>query len=175
MTTGQTEPQRHALEKLMKDNPVSGQTLSEYFATLRKKAFESMEDEDGGGKGNGATLGVVIRQVNIVEHKLQEMERMNQTIRQRIPGTSFEQLPDTTREPWEIIAPKHVSILYLGGYDHLTQSTIVSIVMENLFGHRARLDGPILSFFTVIGVAQNFIPCGTEATARKPTIQTLHR
>jgi len=175
MTTGQTEPQRHALEKLMKDNPVSGQTLSEYFATLRKKAFESMEDEDGGGKGKGATLGVVIRQVNIVEHKLQEMERMNQTIRQRIPGTSFEQLPDTTREPWEIIAPKHVSILYLGGYDHLTQSTIVSIVMENLFGHRARLDGTIPPFFTVVEEAHNFIPGGTETTAGTPSLETLQK
>jgi len=175
MTAGQTEAQRSALEQLLKDNPITtGHTLGEYFGLLRGKAAQKANSEGGAGQSK-ASLFVIMRQLSIVEAKLREMGRMNESIRERIRNVEFEQLPDSHRAPSQIISPNQVSILYLGGYDHLTQSTIVSIVLENLFGHRARLDDEIPPFLTVVEEAHNFIPGGTESQEETPSLETLRK
>ena len=57
----------------------------------------------------------------------------------------------------ELIRPNQASILYLGGYDHLTQSTIVAIVLKSLFEQRAGMTGAIPPFLAVVEEAHNFI------------------
>ena len=71
--------------------------------------------------------------------------------------------------------PGQVSILYLSGYDHLTQSTIVSIVMEALFSHRSSLSGRIAPFLSVVEEAHNFIPSTREGTDDTPSLTTLRK
>jgi len=81
------------------------------------------------------TLSVCRRQLGVVETRLERMELTNERMRQRLKQLQFDQMPDPQGRPEGIIAPKTVSILYLGGYDHLTQTTIASILLEALYEH----------------------------------------
>ncbi len=171
MTVGQSETQRAKLLQLIRENPVEGHTLAGYFGLLTGKAQQHVQE---GGR-DAASYAVIMRQLSIVRSKLTEMEKMNATVRGRIRGIEFVQLPDAYRTPWEVVAPNQLSILYLGGYDHLTQSTIVSLVMENLFAHRSSLDGWIPPFFTVVEEAHNFIPGGTESQEDTPSLESLRK
>ncbi|MCY8673437.1 ATP-binding protein [Bacillus haynesii] len=119
--------------------------------------------------------GAVRRALRFVDNKLEAMERSNQQLRSRLDMFSFLELPDPSDEPNEIIAPGQISILYLGGYDHLTQSTIVSILMDNLFEHRASMANIIPPFFTVIEEAHNFIPSHSEGLGSTPSIESIRR
>lgn len=68
-----------------------------------------------------------------------------------------------------------MSIFYLAGYDHLNQSTIVSIVLEALFAHRSTLSDVIPPFQAVIEEAHNFIPSRPEGTDETPSLPTIRK
>jgi hypothetical protein len=103
------------------------------------------------------------------------MELTNERMRERLRQLQFEQMPDPQGRPEGIIAPKTVSILYLGGYDHLTQTTIASILLEALYEHRANLSNRIPPFLAVIEEAHTFIPSSREGTADVPSLETIRK
>ncbi len=121
------------------------------------------------------TIGAVVRNLNLVRQRLEQMERNNERLRNTLKAYKFEEMPDPSNAPEKIVSPGQVSIFYLAGYDHLTQSTIVSIVLEHLFSHRATLSNEIPPFQAVIEEAHNFIPSRAEGRDSTPSLPTIRK
>jgi DNA helicase HerA-like ATPase len=173
MTQGLSEPQREYLGDLLANNPARNtMPVVQYTRDIVKVIDKQFADADGRKK---PTMGAVKRSLRLVLERLEQMERTNERMRQRLPQLDFEELPDPEGRPEAIIKPDHVSILYLSGYDHLTQSTIVSIVMESLFRHRSELSNRVAPFLAVIEEAHNFIPSAREGTEETPSLPTLRK
>jgi DNA helicase HerA-like ATPase len=105
------------------------------------------------------------------------MRRTSQMMRQspKLKQLTFEPLPNPFSQPEKIIRPGQVSILYLGGYDHITQCSIAAITLETLFEFRANLTGRIAPFFTVIEEAHTFIPSMREGTDDAVSLPVIRR
>lgn len=122
-------------------------------------------------------MNAVRRSLEFVKENLKQMERNNERLRgqARFSNYLFEEMPDPSDAPEEIVSPGTVSIFYLAGYDHLNQSAIVSIVLEALFAHRSTLSGIIPPFQAVIEEAHNFIPSRQEGTDETPSLPTIRK
>jgi hypothetical protein len=174
MTDGMTEPQREILsEVITRVQPDSGETVLRYIKRLRDELGKMMNQPKS--KGKGATLNVCRRKLINVESHLERMEKANDDMRKRLKDLAFEKMADPRGRPEAIIAPKTVSILYLGGYDHLTQTTIVSILLEGLYEHRSSLGGKIPPFMAVLEEAHTFIPSAREAHDDVPSLATIRK
>ena len=84
-------------------------------------------------------------------------------------------MPDPKTAPEKFIAPGKASIIYLGGYDHLTQSTIVAIILKNLFDERASMRNKIPPLLTIIEEAHNFIPSRGEGQSETPSVEIIRK
>jgi DNA helicase HerA-like ATPase len=84
-------------------------------------------------------------------------------------------MPDPRTSPEKYVQPGQASIIYLGGYDHLTQSTIVSLILQNLFDERASMKNNIPPFLTVVEEAHNFIPSKGEGQTDTPSVEIIRR
>ena len=93
----------------------------------------------------------------------------------KLQALPFEPLPNPFSQPEKIIRPQQVSILYLGGYDHITQCSIAAITLETLFEFRANLTGRIAPFFTVVEEAHTFIPSSREGTQDAVSLPVIRR
>jgi DNA helicase HerA-like ATPase len=144
------------------------------MAKKRKKDDDSPEEL---GDVRTTTMNAVKRSLEFVRDNLRQMERNNEHLRQRhaARGYHFEEMPDPSDAPEEIVSPGMVSIFYLAGYDHINQSAIVSIVLEALFAHRATLTNRIPPFQAVIEEAHNFIPSRQEGTDETPSLPTIRK
>ena len=174
MTEGLTEPQREELAgSLSEVDPVEGESVLRYIKRLR----EAIQRKIGtaSDKRKLPTLSVCRRQLGVVESRLERMELTNERMRQRLRQLEFERMPDPQGRPEAVIAPHTVSILYLGGYDHLTQTTIASILLEALYEHRANLSNRIPPFLALIEEAHTFIPSSREGTGDVPSLETLRK
>jgi hypothetical protein len=77
-------------------------------------------------------------------------------------------MSDPKRDAEDTVRQNQVSIFYLAGCDHLTQSTIVSMVLDALFSHCASLTNRIPRFQTVIEEAHNLIArCAGQAVKER--------
>jgi uncharacterized protein len=121
------------------------------------------------------TISAVLRNLRFVQARLVQMDKNNERLRHKFKQFNFEEMPDPRRDPEELVSPGQVSIFYLAGYDHLTQSAIVSIVLEQLFAHRAELSEEIPPFQAVIEEAHNFIPSRSEGTDDTPSLATIRK
>lgn len=193
MTEGLTPPQRDYLARLLANDqlrPKSGTSVLGYLQTLIQVAQQNAAGAGGrrGRRNNSteggtdavdpvgaSTMNAVRRTLAQIEKRLNQMEQTNKKLRETMQRLEFETLPDPEGYPQGIIQSNQVSILYLGGYDHLTQSTIVSILLEGLFEHRASMSGKIPPFQTIIEEAHNFIPSGSEGRAETPSLPTIRR
>ncbi len=174
MTQGLTEPQRDALGDVLASNdPIEGEAVLKYIQRLLQKVLQQISNAQD--KRKIPTLYVVKRQLTAVAERLERMERTNQRMRQQLKQLDFEQMPDPQGRPEGIIAPRTVSILYLGGYDHLTQTTIASIVLEALYEHRANLSGRIPPFLALVEEAHTFIPSSREGVGDVPSLETMRK
>src|SRR5439155_23377789 len=81
------------------------------------------------------TVGAMCRGLRIVQARLARMTRTSEQMRAspKLRDLNFEPLPNPFARPDEIVRPNRVSILYLGGYDYLTQCSIAAITLETLF------------------------------------------
>lgn len=122
-----------------------------------------------------SSMQVVLRNLRNVHTALKTMETNNERLRSRFPDFQFTEMPDPKSDPERIVSPGQVSIFYLAGYDHLAQSTIVSIVLESLFAHRAKLTDEIPPFQAVVEEAHNFIPSRSEGTDETPSLMTIRK
>jgi len=174
MTEGLSEPQREELASVLTEtDPVEGESVLRYIKRIR----EGMARKIGqaADKRKIPTLSVCRRQLSVVESRFERMELTNERMRCRLKALEFEQMPDPQGRPEAIIAPRQVSILYLGGYDHLTQTTIASILLEAVYEHRANLSGRIPPFLALIEEAHTFIPSSREGATDVPSLETFRK
>ncbi len=174
MTAGMTEPQNEFLSGLVAANPCDdGDTALEYIRGL-------LEDVDtftppGGRNVHPGTRGAIRRALRIVMTRLERMEKSNARMRETLSGFEFSALPNAKAQPDEIVRPGQISVIYLGGYDHITQCSIAAITLETLFEHRANLSEKIPPFQTVIEEAHTFIPSAREGTADAVSLPIVRR
>jgi DNA helicase HerA-like ATPase len=172
MTQGFTDAQREKYQEALEDVQLDsgGINVSLFIDRLVQRL-------DGLTAGHRGTIPAVKRGLKIVQGYLKAMEISNERLRKqsRLSGLQFEEMRDPRTEPENFAYPGQASILYLGGYDHLTQSTIVSVVLKNLFEHRASMSNRIPPFLAVIEEAHNFIPSHAEGQADTPSIEVIRK
>lgn len=173
MTEGLTGPQREELGGILGETePEAGLSVLRYIKRVKEAILKRIGNVDGNRK---KTLYVCLRQLSVVETRFERMEDTNCRMREQLKELTFEQMADPQGRPEAIIAPRTVSILYLGGYDHLTQTTIASILLEALYEHRANLSNRIPPFLALIEEAHTFIPSSREGAGDVPSLETLRK
>jgi hypothetical protein len=182
MTSGLSEPQSEYLRGLYDKKAANdGQSALAYIGVLLDRAQKDMGGPGaptGTGGGNWRpTVGAVMRGMRIVQDKLQRMQRTSEQMRRspKLSGLDFKPLPNPFGQPDKIISPSQVSILYLGGYDHVTQCSIAAITLETLFEFRAGLTGRIPPFLSIIEEAHTFIPSSREGTEDAVSLRIIRR
>ena len=183
MTSGMTEPQFDYIRSLYDRTAASeGENALNYIDRLVGQVSRDLSSDSrpNGFTGSGnwkGTLGAVARALRIVRDKLDRMQRSSEQMRKssKLKDLEFEPLPNPFSEPEKIVRPSQVSILYLGGYDHITQCSIAAITLETLFEFRANLTNKIAPFFTVIEEAHTFIPSMREGTHDAVTLPVVRR
>jgi DNA helicase HerA-like ATPase len=183
MTNGLTEPQFDYIRSLYdRANASEGEQTLDYIARLTNQVQRDIGQDSpprgfsGAGNWRG-TIGAVARALRIVAEKLDRMQRSSEQMRKstKLKDLDFEPLPNPFSQPDKIIRPGQVSILYLGGYDHVTQCSIAAIALETLFDFRANLTNRIAPFFTVVEEAHTFIPSMREGTHDAVTLPVIRR
>jgi len=122
-----------------------------------------------------ASFSPVKRNFDNVKKKIEVMRKNNQRLREKFTNYNFSSLPDPSDEPEKLVAKGQITIFYLAGFDHLTQSTIASLVLEKLFEKRANLTNDIPPFQIVLEEAHNFIPSRSEGTEGTPSLATVRK
>lgn len=182
MTSGMTEPQAEYLRGLYERSPATdGTSALSYINGLIALASQDLADSTpprNAPRGNWKpTVGAMCRGLRIVQERLARMKRTSEQMRAspKLRDLNFEALPNPFALPDQIVRPKQVSILYLGGYDHLTQCSIAAITLETLFERRADLRGRIPPFLTVLEEAHTFIPSAREGTEDAVSLPIVRR
>ncbi|HVU56079.1 MAG TPA: ATP-binding protein [Puia sp.] len=173
MTDGLSESQTNYLLGLFDRFRASdGQEALSYIDLLNQKIAVDLTNGNnvpGVTAGNWRpTVGAVGRSLRMVREKLQRMRITSEKMRAspKLKDLPFEALPNPFSQPDKIIRPGQVSILYLGGYDHITQCSIAAITLEVLFEFRTSLSGMIPPFLTVVEEAHTFIPSSREGSTQ---------
>lgn len=176
MTNGLSEPQSDYLRTVFNSLPANeGEPAIDYIERLIAKA-----ERDAGGATNQRqvpTIYAVRRSLRIVRDRLSGMRNTSSMMRKssKLKELPFEPLPNPFSQPEEVIQPGQVSILYLGGYDHITQCSIAAITLETLFEFRANLTNRIAPFMTVVEEAHTFIPSAREGTQDAVSLPVIRR
>jgi DNA helicase HerA-like ATPase len=183
MTSGMTEPQNEYLRALygrLRAN--EGERALDYLTRLLGEVGRDLAGNrpppGTTQRGNWQpTVYVVRRNLNIVHDRLERMARTSEQMRRspKLRHLPFESLPNPFGDPAGIIQPNQVSILYLAGYDLITQCSIVAITLETLFNFRSSLSGRIPPFFTVLEEAHTFIPSAREGTEDAVSLPVVRR
>ena len=170
MTQGLTDAQREKYYEGLEAVGDTGRSITSFIDRLIQELGNVSAQHRG-------TIPAVKRQLTLVRNQLAAMESSNERLR-TIDAMScfpFEAMPDPKTEPERFVRPGRVSIVYLGGYDHLTQSTIVSVILKQLFEHRASMSNRIPPFLSVIEEAHNFIPSRGEGQQETPSVATIRK
>lgn len=176
MTDGLSEPQSDYLRSVFNGMPAQeGEAAIDYIERLIQKAESDAASQTN--KRQIPTIYAARRSLRIVRDRLSGMRKTSEAMRKspKLKGLSFEPLPNPFSQPEKIIRPGQVSILYLGGYDHVTQCSIAAITLETLFEFRANLTDRIAPFFTVIEEAHTFIPSVREGTQDAVSLPVVRR
>lgn len=177
MTQGFTDPQKEQFAEAAEKVPLKedrDMPIRQYLDLVIAK----LDEVRGEAKGTAPrTLSAVKRGLRLVEAYMEAMERSNERLRSResLSSFKFEPMPDPKSAPAEFVRSNQASILYLGGYDHLTQSTLASIVLKELFDHRASMSNAIPPFLAVIEEAHNFIPSSREGQGDTPSVEVIRK
>lgn len=175
MTQGLSDPQKEvyndALENVSLDK---GMEIIRFIDRLIQKLDEPKGDQKQLHRG---TIPAVKRGLRLVRAHLQAMEKSNERLRRQAGkhGLEFNPMPDPLTDPAGFVRTGQASIIYLGGYDHLTQSTIVAIILKHLFEHRAAMENTIPPFLAVIEEAHNFVPSRTEGQSDTPSLEIIRK
>ena len=175
MTQGFSEPQKEIYEQALEKAKIDGDVA--HLTIFIDKIIAVLQRMKTSTKGHPGTIPAVQRALRIVRSYIETMTDSNEKLRQQ-PNTKnfdFEPLPDPTTFPHKIVQPGQVSILYLGGYDHLTSSTLVALVLKELFQQRASMQNRIPPLYAVIEEAHNFIPSRGEGQATTPSVKEIRK
>lgn len=177
MTNGLTDPQLDYLGGLYDKCPANdGQNALDYIKALLKLVEKDLGGTTRSSSGK-PTIGAVKRGLKLVQQRLAKMHFTSNQMRssEKLRSLPFEALPNPFSSPESIICPGQVSILYLGGYDHITQCSIAAITLDALFKFRSDLSGRIPPFLAVIEEAHTFIPSAREGTQDAVSLPVLRR
>lgn len=169
MTQGFTDAQKDKYDEALESVPLNSKGIS--VTTFIDRVLQQLDHLSAPHKG---TIPAVKRGLKMVQSYLSAMDNSNQNLRKQ-SDFPFAPMPDPASEPEKFVQPGQVSILYLGGYDHLTQSTIVAVVLRRLFEHRASMGNRIPPFLAVIEEAHNFIPSHGEGQANTPSVEVIRK
>lgn len=178
MTDGLSEAQSDYLRSVFNSMPAKeGQPAIDYIEQLIQRATSDIDSQSN--KRLAPTIGATRRSLRIVHARLSGMKKTSAAMRGspklKQLSEAFEPLPNPFSQPEKIIRPGQVSILYLGGYDHVTQCSIAAITLETLFEFRANLSDRIAPFLTVIEEAHTFIPSAREGTQDAVSLPVVRR
>jgi len=171
MTQGFTDPQKDKFHEAMdatelKDN--ESVPVSTFISRLQVQ-LGNVQAKHGG------TIPAIRRGLRLVAKQMDAMQASNSALRKRLKEYPFEPMPDPLTEPEKYISPGQASIVYLGGYDHLTQSTLVALILKHLFENRASMSNAIPPFFTVVEEAHNFIPSRGDGQTETPSVDIIQK
>lgn len=172
MTQGFSDAQRDKYDEALEKVLIEGQiNITDFIELLIQKLDDVVKPAHGG------TIPAVRRGLRIVRSYIEAMEKSNERLRRQasLKEFPFAPMPDPLTDPAGFVRPGQASILYLGGYDHITQSTIVAIVLKQLFEHRASMSNVIPPFFSVVEEAHNFIPSHGEGQADTPSVEVIRK
>lgn len=181
MTSGLTDPQAEYIRGLYDRHPANdGQSALAYIGILLEKAGRDIAGDkppSGLAANWKGSVGAVMRSLRIVQDRLKRMQLSSSQMRDssKLKDLEFEPLPNPFSQPEEIVSPGQVSILYLGGYDHVTQCSIAAISLETLFECRSNLTNKIAPFLAVIEEAHTFIPSVREGTQDAVSLPVIRR
>ena len=176
MTDGLSEPQSDYLRSAFNALPADeGEPTIDYIERLIQRTESDVSESSG--RRQIPTMYAVRRSLRIVHAKLDGMRHTSDMMRHssRLHELPFEPLPNPFSQPEDIVQPGQISILYLGGYDHITQCSIAAITLETLFEFRASLTGRIAPFLTVVEEAHTFIPSVREGTQDAVSLPVMRR
>ncbi len=157
---------------------IENTSIISHMENLQKKASSLAAEDDAEAREetNKSTWNAVARGLRICIKKLKAMETSNERLRNRLKNYDWQELPDVSNDPEKIISKDQISIVYVGGYDHITQSTIVSITLENLFNEISSLRDKIPPFVCLIEEAHNFVPSSREKSSEgTPSLPTIRK
>jgi len=174
MTQGFSEPQQVVFQQAM-ENVNLGKDKSVDVTHFIDKLLQEVDSLQTSNTLRAATKSVVKRQLQLVNSKMINMSKSNEALREKLKEFPFKSMPDPVTSPHKFVNYGQASILYLGGYDHLTQSTIVSLVLQHLFEERASMSNKIPPFLTVVEEAHNFIPSRGEGQADTPSVDIMRK
>lgn len=177
LTQGFTDPQRDKYEEAANDVALGERPIG--VSSFIDRVLQKLDGEESGDGQRrvrqSPTVAAVKRGLRFVKQQVDAMEMSNRKLRERLRGYPFEPMPDPVHEPEKYVRPGQASVIYLGGYDHLTQSTIVAIILKHLFEIRASLTNRIPPFLAVIEEAHNFIPSRSEGQAGTPSVEIIRK
>lgn len=171
MTQGFTEPQFEVFQQAIENVTIPENDRLDVITFIDRL----LQEVDTVNRGSASTRAVVKRQLRLVNSKMINMFKSNEALRLKLKNFPFEPMPDPITAPHKFVRTGQASILYLGGYDHLTQSTIVSLVLQSLFEQRASMSNVIPPFLTVVEEAHNFIPSRGEGQDETPSVEILRK
>jgi DNA helicase HerA-like ATPase len=173
MTQGLSEPQREVYEAALEQTSIDENGND--VITFIDRLIQGLSNQTGGR--HPATVPAVKRGLRIVRSHLSAMQESNVRLRrqEKLKDFPFAPLPDPITQAHEIVRPGQASIIYLGGYDHLTQSTMVALVLKHLFEKRASLSNEIPPLLCVVEEAHNFIPSAGEGQVDTPSVDVIRK
>jgi DNA helicase HerA-like ATPase len=171
MTQGFTEAQQEKFHEAMEATELSGDSGVPVAAFIERL----LQELSGRQAGHPGTIPAVRRGLRLVGRQMAAMQASNEALRRRLAQYPFEPMPDPATEPHKYARAGQASIVYLGGYDHLTQSTIVGLILKHLFESRASMRNEIPPFLTVVEEAHNFIPSRGEGQAETPSVEIIQK
>lgn len=174
MTQGFTDPQRDAYSDAVEKVALKDEVDVVKFIDRVQTKLSDMKE---GFKGHRGTIPAVLRGLRLVRSHMVGMQKSNERLRRQaaMQEFPFDPMPNPLLAPEEFVRPGQASIVYLGGYDHLTQSTMVAILLDQLFEHRSRMENRIPPFFAVIEEAHNFIPSRGEGQKDTPSVDVIRK
>lgn len=172
MTQGFSDPQKEKFHDAMEAVEIPNDQSVPVGRYIDKLIQELEKMPPGQSRG---TIPAVKRGLRLVDKQMAAMQASNAALRKRLSEYPFEPMPDPATEAHKYVSPGQASIVYLGGYDHLTQSTIVALILKHLFERRASMSNEIPPFLTVVEEAHNFIPSRGEGQMETPSVEIIQK
>jgi len=172
MTQGFTDPQKEKFHDAMDAVDIPAEQSIPVGRYIDKLVQELGKMPPGQSRG---TIPAVKRGLRLVDKQMAAMHASNAALRKRLSEYPFEPMPDPSTEAHRYVSPGQATIVYLGGYDHLTQSTIVALILKHLFERRASMSNEIPPFLTVVEEAHNFIPSRGEGQMDTPSVDIIQK
>ena len=152
-----SDPQYEALANALKTINFNDGEVKEWqtFIAELEAALEESKDK---------SAGIVKRGIRRLREHFNQMDASSSRLREGLGKHfegQFEVMPKLT-DVTAYVKPNQLTIIYLGGYDSLAQSSTAARLLSTLFEKRAALTNKISPFLAVLEEAHNLIPSRRE-------------